>query len=65
MLKRNVKTKKGAAAIGIIGIPDEKTISMLEKKLGKPIRKIEKNGKMILFIGKGLFRKKIVVPIEE
>ncbi|MDD4335599.1 MAG: hypothetical protein PHY77_08340 [Desulfotomaculaceae bacterium] len=33
---------KDAAAIGIIGIPDEKSIAMLEKELGKPIKKIEK-----------------------
>ena len=38
---------------------------MLEKELGKPIKKIEKNGKIILLVDKGLFKKKIVIPIEE
>jgi hypothetical protein len=65
MLKRSVKTKKEAAAIGIIGIPDEETITMLEKEWGKPIKKIEKKGKIILAVGKGLFKKKIIIPIEE
>lgn len=64
MLKRSME-KKEASAIGIIGIPDEETITMLEKELGKPIKKIEKNGKIILLVGKGLFKKKIVIPIEE
>ncbi|MDD4438131.1 MAG: hypothetical protein PHS04_08870 [Tissierellia bacterium] len=57
--------KKEAAAIGIIGIPDEETITMLEKEWGKPIKKIEKKGKIILAVGKGLFKKKIIIPIEE
>lgn len=56
---------KDAAAIGIIGIPDEKTIRMLEKEWGRPIKKIKKNGKIILQVGKGLFKKKIVIPIEK
>ncbi len=60
-----METKKEAAAIGIIGIPNEETIAMLEKELGKPIKKIEKNGKIILLVDKGLFKKKIVIPIEE
>lgn len=64
MLKRSME-KKEAAAIGIIGIPDAETITMLEKELGKPIKKIEKDGKIILLVGKGLFKKKIVIPIEE
>ena len=51
---RNMKTKKEAVSIGIIGIPDEETITMLGKELGKPIKKIEKNGKIILLVGKGL-----------
>lgn len=47
MLKRSAGTKKESAAIGIIGIPDDESIKMLEKELGKPIRKIEKKGKII------------------
>lgn len=54
---------KEAASIGIIGIPDDETIKLLEKELGKPIRKVVKNGKIILLIGRGLFKKKIVIPI--
>jgi len=65
MPQRSVEMGKGSATIGIIGIPDEKTITMLEKEWGKPIKKIEKNGKIILLVGKGLFKKKIVIPIEE
>jgi hypothetical protein len=38
---------------------------MLEKELRKPIKKIEKKGKIILLIGKGLFKKKIIIPIEK
>jgi hypothetical protein len=56
--------KKDASAIGFIGIPDEESIKVLEKELGKPIKKIEKKGKIILLIGKGLFKKKIVIPFE-
>jgi hypothetical protein len=56
--------KKDASAIGFIGIPDEESIKMLEKELRKPIKKIEKKGKIILLIGKGLFKKKIIIPIE-
>ncbi len=55
--------KKDASAIGFIGIPDDETIKMLEKELRKPIKKIEKKGKIILLIGKGLFKKKIIIPI--
>lgn len=61
----SMKAGKGAAAIGIIGVPDEETIAMLEKEWGKPIKKIEKSGKIILLVGKGLFKKKIVIPIEK
>lgn len=60
-----MKIKKDAASIGIIGIPDEETISWLEKELGKPIKKIEKNGKVILLIGRGLFKKKMVIHVEK
>lgn len=65
MRKRRLETKKGASAIGFIGIPDDEAITMLEKELGKPIKKIEKNGKIILLVGKGLFIKKIIIPVEE
>mgnify|MGYP001245502228 CR=1 FL=1 len=57
--------KKDTSVIGFIGIPDDEIIKMLEKKLGKPIKKIEKKGKIILLIGKGLFKKKIIIPIEK
>lgn len=57
--------KKDASAIGFIGIPDDESIKMLEKELGMPIKKIEKKGKIILLVGKGLFKKKIIIPIEE
>lgn len=55
--------KKDAASIGIIGgIPDDAIIKRLEKEWGEPIKKIEKKGKIILLVGKGLFKKKIVIP---
>lgn len=56
--------KKDASAIGFIGIPDDESIKILEKELGKPIKKIEKKGKIILVVGKGLLKKKIIIPIE-
>lgn len=56
--------KKDASSIGIIGIPDDASIKWLEKEMGKPIKKIEKDGKITLLIGRGLFKKKIVIPIE-
>jgi hypothetical protein len=57
--------RKEASSIGIIGIPDEEAIKMLERELGKPVKKIEKSGKIILLIGKGLIKKKIIIPIEK
>lgn len=54
--------KKNASAIGFIGIPDEMTIKELEKDLGKPIRKVVKKGKVVIYIGRGLFRKKYIIP---
>lgn len=58
--------KKDAASIGIIGgIPDDASIKRLEKEWGEPIRKIEKDGKIILLVGRGLFKKKIVIPFEK
>jgi hypothetical protein len=60
-----ITMKKNATSIGIIGIPDDAIINKLEKEWGKPIKKIEKDGKIILLIGKGLFKKKIVIPFEK
>ena len=54
---------KDAASIGIIGIPDAKTIATLEKELGRAIKKLEKKGKIVLLVGKGLFKKRIIIPI--
>jgi hypothetical protein len=65
MRQRSAGMKKDASAIGFIGIPDDESIKVLEKELGKPIKKIEKKGKIILLIGKGLFKKKIIIPIEK
>ena len=56
--------EKDISAIGFIGIPDDEIIKMMEKELGKPLKKIEKRGKVVLLIGKGLFKKKIKIPIE-
>lgn len=57
---------KDATAIGFIGgIPDDVSIKRLEKEWGKPIKKIEKDGKIILLVGRGLFKKKIVIPFEK
>lgn len=56
--------KRDATSIGIIGIPDDAIIKKLEKELGKPIKKIEKDGKIILLVGRGLFKKKIVIPFK-
>jgi hypothetical protein len=65
MLQRSAEIKKDASAIGFIGIPDDESIKMLEKELGEPIKKIEKKGKIILLVGKGLFKKKIIIPIKK
>ena len=54
--------KKEAAAIGIIGIPDDESFIMQDIGLGEPIKKIEKKGKIVLLVGKGLFKKIIVKP---
>lgn len=58
---------KDATSIGIIGIgiPDDVDIKRLEKEWEKPIKKIEKDGKVILLVGRGLFKKKIVIPFEK
>ena len=55
--------QKNATSIGIIGIPDDETIKSLEEELGKPIKKVIKNNQIILLIGRGLFKKKIIIPI--
>ena len=64
MQQRSAGMKKDTSVIGFIGIPDDEIIKMMEKELGKPIKKIEKRGKVVLLIGKGLFKKKIKIPIE-
>lgn len=57
---------KDVASIGFIGgIPDDEAIKRLEKEWETPIKKIEKDGKIILLIGRGLFKKKIVIPFEK
>ncbi|NMA48397.1 MAG: hypothetical protein GX947_01275 [Tissierellia bacterium] len=57
---------KDATSIGFIGgIPDDADIKRLEKEWGEPIKKIEKDGKVILLVGRGLFKKKIVIPFEK
>jgi hypothetical protein len=65
MRQGSAKMKKEAAAIGIIGIPDDESIKMLEKELGEPIKKIEKKRKIILLVGKGLIKKKIIIPTQK
>lgn len=55
---------KEAMSFGIIGEPDENTPQQLEKLIGKPVKMIRKRDKTIFIIGRGLFRKKIVFPIE-
>lgn len=58
--------KKDATSIGIIGgIPDDANLKGLEKEWGEPIRKIEKDGKIILLVGRWPFKKKIVIPFEK
>lgn len=60
----NVIKKDGASAIGIIGNPDEETLQIIREMTGKPVRKIERKGKIKIIIGRGLRRKKIRVPSE-
>jgi hypothetical protein len=57
--------KRDTASIGFIGIPDDAIINKLELELGKPVKKIKKDGKIILLIGRGLFKKKFVIPFEK
>ncbi len=56
---------KSATAIGFIGIPDQEAIAWLEREWGKPIKKIEKDGKIILLVGRGFLKKKIIIPLEK
>ncbi len=58
MFKRNYVS---ASAIGIIGNPDEQTIKYLEEKTQKKVKKIVKNGKTKIVIGRGLFKKTIKI----
>ncbi len=55
--------KNTACSIGIIGVPDEQTVAFLEEQLGRPVKMVKKKKKVILLIGKGLFKKKIVIPV--
>lgn len=57
--------QKGASAIGFIGNPDQEIIARLEKEWEKPIKKIEKDGKTILLVGRGFLKKKIMIPFEK
>ncbi len=59
-----IKQKDGpaAAAIGIIGDPDEKALQTIRDMTGKTVRKIERKGKIKIIIGKGLRRTVIRVP---
>jgi hypothetical protein len=59
-----ITMKRDATSIGVIGIPNDAIIKKLEKEWGKPVKKIEKDGKIILLVGRGLFKKKIVIPFE-
>lgn len=54
MFRRN-----SASTIGIIGNPDEEIIKFLEERTGKRVRKVEKNGKTKIVIGRGIFKKTI------
>lgn len=57
---------KDSASIGFIGgIPDDTDIKRLEKEWGEPIKKIEKDGKVILLVGSGLFKRKIEIPFQK
>lgn len=56
--------KKEAMSFGIIGEPDENTLQFLEAHMGKPVKMIKKRKKTVFIIGKGLFKKKVVIPVE-
>ena len=60
-----MQKSKYATSIRIIGVPDKETITRIKKEWGKPIKKIERNRKIILLVGKGLFKKKIIIPIKK
>jgi len=56
--------KKEAMSIGIIGEPDENTPQFLEELIGEPVKMRKKRDKTIFIIGRGLFKKKVVIPVE-
>lgn len=56
---------KEAMSFGIIGEPDENTPQQLEQLIGEPVKMIKKPDKTIFIIGRGLFKKKVVFPIEK
>ena len=41
---------------------DDKDVTRLEVQYGKPVSIIVKHGKTVLVIGRGMFKKKIVIP---
>lgn len=55
----------GASAIGIIGDPDEESLETIRKMTGKPVRKVQRNGRVKIIIGKGIRRKIIRIPNKE
>jgi len=56
--------KKEAMSFGIIGEPDENTPQFLEELIGEPVKMRIKRDKTIFIIGRGLFKKKVVFPVE-
>ena len=51
--------------LGLLEYMMKGTITKFEKEWGKPIKNIKRNGKIILLVGKGLFKKNIVIPINK
>ena len=56
--------KKEAMSFGIIGEPDENTPQFLEEDIGEPVKMRKKRDKTIFIIGRGLFKKKVIFPVE-
>ena len=56
--------EKEAMSFGIIGEPDENTPHLLEELIGEPVKMRKKRDKTIFIIGRGLFKKKVVFPVE-
>lgn len=56
--------KKEVMSFGIIGEPDENTPQFLEELIGEPVKMRKKRDKTIFIIGRGLFKKKVVFPVE-